>query len=193
MPPLTRNAQVLKYLAERVGPVGATKHLKLAYLADLVAREYLGDPVSEFEYIWYDNGPFDSAFYHARQELELAGLGRERRQRLSGGKEKRTFRDSGESIEYGFSEAECHILDFVADSFGSVPLARLLGLVYETEPMEQASEEGAPLPMDVADNTGRVETGFDLEGVLLARRQAEEGHYATLDDFARGLRAEITR
>lgn len=192
MPPLSRNAQVLRYLAEQVGPVGATKHLKLAYLADLTAREYLGEPVSDFEYIWYDNGPFDSAFYQAREELELAGLGREDRKRFPDGKEKRTFRNAERPVEYEFSPAERHVLDFIAESFGEAPLTRLLGFVYDTEPMNQTSEEGDPLPMDIVDDLGKVESGFDLAGVLEARHQAEDGDYDTLEDFARGLRAEIT-
>lgn len=191
MTTISRNAQVLKYLVERVGPVGATKHLKLVYLADLMAREYLGQPVSELDYIWYDQGPFDSAFYHAREDLESAGLGAEDPTIYPDGKTERTFHDGGDQIEYDFSDAEAHILDAVADRFGSWKLNALLRVVYETAPMEQANE-GEPLPMEVVDHKGAREAGLDLKQLLEARRAAEEGDFQTLEEFSSELRDEIT-
>lgn len=191
MAAISRNAQVLKYLVHRVGPVGATKHLKLVYLADLVAREYLGQPVSNLDYIWYDEGPFDSAFYHAREELEAAGLGKEEPTDFPDGKTERTFRDSGGEVDFDLSEAETHILDEVAEGFGDYSLSQLLKVVYDTDPMDQASE-GEPLPMEVVDRRGARETGLDLESVLEAHRAAAEGDFKTLEEFSGELRSEVT-
>ena len=75
---LTRNAQVLRYLLEVAPGAGHTILAKLAYLADLLARQHLGHPITGLDYIYDKHGPFDSGrFYSALSELERGGLVRE--------------------------------------------------------------------------------------------------------------------
>ena len=71
---LTRNAQVLRYLLEVAPGAGHTILAKLAYLADLLARQHLGHPITGLDYIYDKHGPFDSGrFYSALSELERGG------------------------------------------------------------------------------------------------------------------------
>ena len=66
MPKLSRNAQVLRYLLEVAPGVGHTLLAKFAYLADLIARQYLGGPITEMQYRYDNHGPFDAVgFYRA--------------------------------------------------------------------------------------------------------------------------------
>src|SRR5713101_4784486 len=71
MPTLSRNAQVLRYLLQVAPGIGHTKLAKFAYLADLVARKYLGRAISTFVYVYDQHGPFDSPrFFKAISELK---------------------------------------------------------------------------------------------------------------------------
>ena len=75
MPEVSRNAQVLRYLLEVAPGVGHTLLAKFAYLADLLARQYLGRPITTMEYKFDSHGPFDAVrFYKARDELVEGGL-----------------------------------------------------------------------------------------------------------------------
>jgi len=75
-PALTRTAQALRLLLEVAPGAGHTVLAKLAYLADLLARQHLGRPITGMEYTYDNHGPFDRLrFYAARDELEGNGLG----------------------------------------------------------------------------------------------------------------------
>lgn len=188
---LSRNAEVLKYFSEKAQGLGVTHLQKLAYLADLEARKLLGRPISEFEYIWHHHGPFDKALYHARDELAAKGfVERDERYTIYGSVEKRTF-DTGKSAEYSFSPAEREILDYVARTYVPAGLSDVLAHVYQTEPMKQAVR-GRRVPVEVLDNRDRAAIGFDLEEVLAAERDLDNGRYTLATDFFNGLRAQIS-
>lgn len=192
-----RNAQVLKYLTTRSRRIGATRLLKLTYLADITARKFLGRQISELEYIWYDYGPFDRSFYDARDELILAGVAQEQHTSYpEADYEKRTLVDLDEPVQYDFDEIEVQILDYVFNKYGGLPLKGLLDKAYETEPMERVKEEGQEgdrLPMEMVDGKGRRELEFDLEDLAAAQERIRSGRYVTLGDFERELRAKIGR
>lgn len=192
-----RNAQVLKYLTERSQRIGATKLMKLAYLADITARKYLGHPVSEFEYIWYDYGPFDATYYDARNELIFAEVAEEQETPYpKSGYVKRTLVDLGQPVRYELSEVEMQILDYVYGKYGDLPLQGLLDQAYSTEPMRKVKEEGREgdrLPVEMVDNQGREELDFDIEKLAAAQQRIRSGRYVTLGDFESGLRAKIGR
>lgn len=194
---VSRNAQVLKYLTERCQRVGRTRLLKLAYLSDLVAREFLGRPLTGFEYIWYDHGPFDRDYYTARDELVAVEVAEEQVTSYPKvGYEKRTLVDLREPVQYELSNADMQILDYVYDKFGDLPLQGLLDIVYESKPMQKVQEEGEHkdrLPMESVDNERRDELGFDLEELSAARDRIRSGQFVTLEDFERELRAKVGR
>ena len=58
MVPLSRNAQVLRYLLEVAPAVGRIKLIKYAYLADCEAHRYIGRQISKFRYRFDKHGPF---------------------------------------------------------------------------------------------------------------------------------------
>src|SRR5213594_2550199 len=72
---MSRNAEVLQIILQQAGkPLAGVRLLKLAYLADLYAWRVLGHPISDFQYHRYHHGPFDKAFYEARDSLIEEGL-----------------------------------------------------------------------------------------------------------------------
>ena len=187
----TKNARVLKYFAQRApGSLGVTQLLKLAYLADLHAREYLGRPITSFEYTYYRHGPFDKRLYSAVDELARRKWVRTESQSIFGGKSRRAVINQGEFQDLDFTPAETRILDYVARTYGSLPLDVLLARVYETEPMKAARQDGR-VPVEMADNRARDALGYDLEAVLGEEREIERGNFTSSGNFFDGLRAEI--
>jgi len=191
MSTLSRNAEVLKFFAEKGAGLGLTRLQKLAYLADLESRKVLGHPISEFRYLWYNHGPFDKALYTAREELVRKGFAEpEEGFTLFGNFERRTL-DTGREVVYSFTPAEREILEYVARVYLSTNLTDTLAHVYATEPM-RAATRGQPIPMELVDRRDRDAIGFDLEEVIAAERDIEQGNYTLASDFFNGLRAQIS-
>ena len=189
---LPKNAKVLLYLAQRCGrPLGATKHLKLAYLADLISRQYRGKSITRFRYISYDRGPFDSAFYAAREQLVGAGLGTETYRRLSANVYERLFRPSDEETDLDLEPGERQVLDYVCDRFGRMTLPKLLRIVYDTPPMKEAERQGDLLPMESVNNSEADRLGMDLDELAAAEERVRGGVYLSFDTFSREVRAAV--
>lgn len=55
------------------GPRGVTSLLKISYLIDLAAVRNIGNPISEFKYIRWNFGPFDSAIYKNLETMREEG------------------------------------------------------------------------------------------------------------------------
>jgi len=161
---------------------------KLAYLADLLARQHLGHPITGLDYIYDKHGPFDSGrFYSALSELERGGyIVRERA-------------DVGGFLGYpmqplqrlpadsNLTDAEREILSWVGRTYGSLTARDLCErVVYQTTPMKRA-KPGQRLPMEDAGRTDPLE--FDLERVLAGERAGEEGRVRPLTSVLNELRA----
>jgi hypothetical protein len=190
METLSRNAQVVKYFVQRApSELGVVKLQKLAYLADLYAREYLGHPVSGFDYMYYKHGPFDADLYTAIEELERADYVETRRHSLLGGRNKRGVVNKGRFTAFEFTRPEKEILDYVAEVYENEPLERILVEVYETTPMKIASRNER-IPMEIVDNRAKRALGYDLETVLSEEAEIDRGNYVLASDFFDGLRAE---
>lgn len=191
---LSRNAQVLKYFAQQhTRGIGRTKLQKLAYLADLEARRYLGKPITTFEYTWWNHGPFDDGLYAAIEELKRHGLASEVEIPWPSYLEHRLV-DAGKAVPFTFTATESEVLSFVAEKYLHSPLARLLyEVVYETRPMKEVARKGDRLPMELVDNEGRNELGFDLEAVLEAERELEDGRFKTASALFDELRRKVQR
>jgi uncharacterized phage-associated protein len=188
----TKNARVLKYFTQRApGSLGVTQLLKLAYLADLHAREYLGRPITTFDYTFYRHGPFDRRLYTTVEELESHRWVRTERESFFSGKSKRhVFNASRVEPDLGFTPAEERILDYVARTYAHLPLQALLEAVYQTEPMKAARRDGR-VPMDLVNNKAKHSLGYDLEEVLGEEREIERGNFVSASDFFDALHAEI--
>lgn len=71
---LSRNAQLLKYFAQQSRGIPRKHLVKMAYVADLVARQYLGHAISDFNYVVHYFGPYPQEAPDAIAELEREGL-----------------------------------------------------------------------------------------------------------------------
>lgn len=152
---LSRNAQVLRYLLEAAPGVGHTKLVKFAYLADLEARRYLGRPISGFHYSFAQHGPFDRAFFAARDELRTSGYITEHPVACGPYAGPTT-----KPLEYGFSLGEAAVLTYVAETYLGQTAGDLCDdVVYQTEPMQMATR-GKALKMDKVKREGSVKFGF---------------------------------
>lgn len=191
---LSRNAQVFKFFAQQ-SPGIPRKHLaKMAYMADLISRQYLGHPISTFNYILYLYGPYPVETAETVNELvtqELARSVAERRGTPYDPAPKRLY-DAGKAVVFDFSRGENEILAFVVRSFLKMDTEELVeDVVYETEPFRRVVEQGrlkAPLDMDIVNGQGTDEVGFDLERVLAATAQAEAGDSQVARAWFDGLR-----
>lgn len=188
--PMSKNAKMLKFFLQQspARGLGQTRLQKLAYLADLESRKLLGQPISDFKYVFHHYGPFDSALYDAIDEL----LGNEYaiRSEIDYGQgfvEKRV-RDTGHAALMDFAPAELEILSFIVEKYMRTPLKSLLDdVVYETEPMKKVERRGQRLPMDEMNDVEKKRLGFDLEKVI----EAERGSHRPAKDFFDELRAKI--
>lgn len=190
MDELSKEAQILKYFLQRTEGLGITKLMKLVYLADLEARRCLGRPISGFEYHFGKHGPFDRRIYDAVEELQDRGFATEQEIHLIDFTERR-ISDTGEPAILDFSSAEQEVLSFLVAEYSDAPLGDLLDeVVYSSQPMEKVESRGDPLPMDEENDTVREERGLDLEEMLAAEEEAEQGNYRELEDFFSDLQAE---
>ncbi len=190
---LSKNAQVLKYFAERCpGGIPRTRLVKLVYLADLEARKLLGHPISDFEYIWHHHGPFDKVIFEAITELVNAELAERRYVQIDANMTEKRLQIVGGKGAFGFSLAEKEILSHVAERYMETPLKELLDdVVYQTPPMKSVSQKGERLPMEDLDNQDKNRIGFDLEEVLAAEQEADLGRFMLAGDFFNALRVEV--
>src|SRR2546427_146871 len=191
---LSRNAQVLKFFAQQYRSIPRKRLVKLAYMADVIARQYLGRPISSLQYRADYYGPYSPEITDAIEELvskEFAWT-RETEPTPEGIVWKRLF-DSGRRIVLEFSLGEIEILDYVAANYLKMPMKELLeDVVYETSPWKARDRFREPLHMDLVDEEGKRLVGFDLEAIIKAELQAEAGDYTTAREFFDGLRAHLT-
>lgn len=189
---VSKNAQLLKYFVQQYSGIPRKRLVKLVYMTDILSRQFLGRPVSTFQYRLDKFGPYDPAIEDAVAELVGADLAREDVTWEDNFKWKR-LRDSGQPIAFDFSLGENEILAYISKNYLSMPMPELLDdVVYETSPMKDAQVFRVPLRMELVDNEGRNTVGFDLEAVIRAERQAEAGSHAPLGAFFDELRARIT-
>lgn len=190
MRPLSRNAKVLRYLAEKAPGVGRIHLIKFAYLADLEARCYLGRPITEFRYIRYDHGPWDHSFFAVLEELKSQGLLREETKEFPNKIVAYRYEATGPAVDYGFEEADEAILAHVAQTYIAWGAKELCDdVVYQTSPMKANVPMNKELPMDALNNTEHEELGFDLQRMLAGEKSAKAGTFRPLVDVVRELQA----
>src|SRR5438034_2302755 len=187
MTTLSRNAQVLRYLLEVAPGVGRIKLVKYAYLADCEAYRYLGRAISNFRYRFDKHGPFDRAFFDAKDELLREGVATETSTRI-GPYDGYDYRPTEEAVEYGFTQEEAEILRYVAKTYlNATAIGLCEDVVYKTPPM-LAAKVGERLKME----TMREEPdplGFNLERLLAAEASVEAGRFRPLKEAVDELRA----
>jgi hypothetical protein len=194
MPNISKTAQVLRFFAQQYGPPGIPRKrlVKLAYMADILARQYLGHPITEFVYIKDHYGPNARELPEAAQELLDGELADEHTER-DGSYRKIRLRASHKLAVFDFTLGENEVLRYVVDNYLDMDIDEFVDdVVKETDPFKAVDRQEEVIPMDIVDGTKRAEIGFDLERILRAERQAAEGNSMTLADFMNELRTEIT-
>jgi hypothetical protein len=187
---LSRNAQVLRYLLQVAPGVGRIKLVKFAYLADCEAYRYLARAITAFRYRFDNHGPFDPAFYRARDELVQGGYATETPEAVGSYTEYR-LEPTAKSVEYEFDKAEVEILRYVAAQYLDLSARSLCDdVVYQTPPMKGA-KIGERLDMDrMRKEKGKDdELGFNLERLLAGEASVEAGRYRPLREAVDELRA----
>ncbi len=187
MPLLSRNAQVLRYLLGVAPGVGRIKLVKYAYLADCEGYRYLGRAISNFRYRFDKHGPFDRAFFDAKDELLRAGVAMESATRI-GPYNGYDYRPTTEPVEYGFTQEETEILHYVARTYLTETATRLCeDVVYQTPPMK-AAKVGERLKMETMRNEPDP-LGFNLDRLLTSEASVEAGRFRPLREAVDELRA----
>lgn len=168
--------------------------VKMAYETDIIARQYLGEPVSTFEWRRDKYGPYSPEIPEAVAELEAQGFGwTQETEATEDGPGWKKLYDAGRPVVFDFTLAENEVLAYVAANYLSMPMEELIfDVVYETKPMKAETQFRERLPMEIVDNEGRDLVGFDLRRIIKAEEQAKTGDYLTAPQFLDALRDQIT-
>jgi Protein of unknown function (DUF4065) len=191
---LSRNALLVKFFSQAYRGLPRTNLVKYVYEADVLAREYIGRPISTLTYHRDKYGPYDAAIENAVEELIAGGYVEEKKERWSfrrrWGAYKRLF-DQHRPVAFDFDLAESAVLNYVVTNYLNMPFDEFLkDVVYETAPMKAGTPLGELLPMDRLNNTGTERVGFQLSEVLRAEEEGRRGNCVTLSAFVDELRAQ---
>jgi hypothetical protein len=195
---LSRNAQLLKYFAQQRRGIPRKRLVKMAYLSDLFARQFLGRPISELEYVVYFFGPYSHDIPEAIRELTERGLAWTKDDDTPSEDEitRKPLFDAGRPVPFDFTLGENEILAYVVANYLDMDMEELLeDVVYRTRPFREAAAKrryDERIPMELEDNQGREAVGFDLEAVARAEQQAREGHFQSAQALFDGLRSKIS-
>lgn len=194
---LSRNLQLYKYLAQQCKGMPRKHLVKMAYMADLVARQYLGHPISDLTYEVYYFGPYPPETPGVIAELESRGLAWTQ-PGLKAGQDDYAFKklfDSGKPVVFDFTLGENEVLAYVVRNYLDMDTDELTeDVVKYTTPWQAAviSERlRERIPMEIVDGEALTEIGFDLEKVMEAERQVEAGDFLTAREYFDGLRSRI--
>lgn len=185
---VSRTAQLLRYFAQQYKGDGLqgiprVRLMKMAYLSDLLAREYLSRPVTAFEYYRYEFGPYDEQIIDSIEELVAEGLA-EVVTEWGGDRPTKRLVGRGAPLAFEFSEPELEVMKYVADNYIGMDMRELLQeVVYRTQPMVPLIEvdwrKKIPLDMDQMNGQGERAVGFRLADVLRAERAVHAGRFVT--------------
>lgn len=192
MPELTKTAQVLWYFAQQYGRPGIlrTRLGKFSFMADVIARQYLGHPITSFEYRKDYYGPYARELPDYTAELCNADLVDEVTRGVGEGREIRLHNRGGRAVAFDFTPGEAEVLAYVEANYIDMDFNEFVSaVVKQTDPFKQVQRHGDVLPMNILDGAIAKTVGFDLEQIIRAERQAEGGEFVTLDQFADELRA----
>lgn len=103
-PPVSKTAQVLGFFVQQYGAPGISRKrlVKLAYMADVLSRQYLGHSITDIDYIKDHYGPNARELPDVVTELVDAGLADEDLVRSESYRAIR-LRDTHQPIPYDFS------------------------------------------------------------------------------------------
>lgn len=190
VPSFSRNAQLVKFFAQQRRGIPRKHLVKVIYMTDLLAREYLGQPVSEFVWYRYKNGPYDKRIEDAVQELVDEGYVEDTREPWWKGRYHRVV-DLHRPMAFDFSLAELAVLDYVVSNYVHMDTNELVeDVVYKSAPFIKTSRLNERLPMKEVNHTGTEKVLSRLDEVVRAEQEAKAGDFVTLSEFVNELRAK---
>jgi hypothetical protein len=192
---LSRNEQLIKFFVQASSNrLGRTILVKLIYLADHEARRYTGAPLSTFTWTREPQGPFDPAFYAAKDSLVAKGLILEIPGLTPFGNKWYQYQDAQRFVEYDFSPPERRILEYIVTTYGNRTREEILADVYHTPPMQavESQPRHTPVPMEMADNVKKKEFGgVDLAELIAAQERFRRGVGVPGDEVIQFLRQGV--
>lgn len=185
---LNKTTKVLFYIISKLkGNLGRTKLIKIAYLSDYISRIFDGHPITYFDYILWDHGPFDFKFYNEIKSLEANNLIKENKEEQGGA----NYEILGNIENTELQTNEKFIVDSVVDKFGYLPLDILLDeIVYKTEPARKAREigiKGTTLDMEDYNNLYKDKFGIDFDTYLASIEARKRGERTPFDELINAL------
>lgn len=192
---------VLWYVLSRADQAyPSTWLLKLLYLADCEAEQWLGHPITDMAYVFHHYGPFDDRVYTCLDELESNGKvtlenksGATNRGEVWEGtyyRVKRKLRTSS------LCDAERAVIDALMERYRGRAASQLTQDAYKTTPMPIAQKRGRGSKVDPKSGRNverRRHAGLDVAAVLRAREQAKRGEVFALADVERELQRRSDR
>ena len=176
---LSRNEQLIKFFVQAAPDrLGRTVLVKLMYMADYEARRYLGSPLSEFTWTREPQGPFDSAFYSAKDSLVAQGLIVELTNATPFGNPWYQYQDTPTGAEFDFKASERRILEYIVSTYGDQSREEILADVYATAPFKAVEDKPrhTRIPMEIADGIKKKEFGgVDLDELIEAAERYRRG------------------
>lgn len=132
----SKTKQLIAYILKRQ-KASVTSLMKLAYLADLVSIKKTGKQVSDFKYIRYNYGPFDSKIYRYIEDLTNEGLITSHTEYTPSGNELVTYEleDDAELTFDMLSDEEVESIEEVLTQLEGYGARALTEIAYKTKPM----------------------------------------------------------
>lgn len=192
MPPTTisKTAQVLRYFAQVYGHPGVPRKrlVKLAYMADILSRQYLGTAMTELHWISDHFGPNARDLPRFADELVSAELA-EQNWVCDGNNRTIHLRAAGLPVAFDFTIGEVEVLGYITENYLTMPIDEFVDQVAKnTDPYLAVEQLFADLPMHVVDGAAKRAVGFDLERIVKAEKQEEDGEFVTLAQLVDELR-----
>ena len=114
-------AELVHFFVLRVPSSSRTQLIGFLYLTDIEARKYLGEPITDLEYVWYDRGPFDSRILNRLAEATESGVLRETS--VSDSTNDPRYVISGKKVlRFRLTDRQTAIAAHVAQEFGKLPV-----------------------------------------------------------------------
>jgi hypothetical protein len=132
---MEKNKELLFYIIGNHEYPTITVLTKLCYLIDLVAIEKLGRKISNFEYVRYYYGPFDSTINRLIDELVDENYISYTQEYSFSGAECLVYRKNKDYNNFSFAEEELELIKGVLQELKGYGAKNLTEIAYKTKPM----------------------------------------------------------
>ncbi len=135
---MDKTQQFITYLASKHISPSLTSLMKLSYLVDLVSFKSTGSQISNFEYVRYHYGPYDSKINTCVDSLLKEGILQVMEVFTQSGESYSVYSVNTEKeIVYdALSESEMQIIDSVLEGVKGYGAKTLTEMAYKTNPMK---------------------------------------------------------